>query len=187
MKYRKRLNTYVDQSMIDSIHKNRRMPRIGMMNLKWKPTTTTTNDLVKCRTSTNTKPIIDDNGMTTTPKCTTTTTTTVTTRRTNDHHHQLIGRHRRIKSNKRFHCTSPLSVSVLTSTPSISNRWWSCILVMFLLPNAINSLRVPYRYPHYPLFHKEFLQGSSGRLLLATHKNRLSFLFSRTSLPLLYP
>lgn len=165
MKYRKRLNTYVDQSMIDSIHKNRRMPRIGMMNLKWKPTTTTTtNDLVKCRTSTNTKRIIDDNGTVTTPKCTTTTTTTVTTRRTNDHHHQLIGRHRRIKSNKRFHCTSPLSVSVLTSTPSISNRWWSCILVMFLLPNAINSLRVPYRYPHYPLFHKEFLQGSSGAL-----------------------
>lgn len=36
-------------------------------------------------------------------------------------------------------------------------------IILIALPNSSHTLRVPYRYPHYPLFHKEILQGSSGR------------------------
>lgn len=38
--------------------------------------------------------------------------------------------------------------------------------LFLLLPNLSHTLRVPYRYPHYPLFNKEILQGSSGKQFL---------------------
>ncbi|KAH9529869.1 hypothetical protein DERF_003727 [Dermatophagoides farinae] len=38
------------------------------------------------------------------------------------------------------------------------------LIILSIIPYPSQSLRVPYRYPHYPLFHKEFLQGSTGPL-----------------------
>lgn len=31
---------------------------------------------------------------------------------------------------------------------------------LFLFPNTSHAFRVPYRYPHYPLFHKELIHNS---------------------------
>lgn len=51
--------------------------------------------------------------------------------------------------------------------PSARQSSSSVLLLVFnlllLLPNLSHTLRVPYRYPHYPLFNKELLQGSSGK------------------------
>jgi len=33
---------------------------------------------------------------------------------------------------------------------------------LLTLPKLSDSFRVPYRYPHYPLFHKELIQNSPG-------------------------
>ena len=34
---------------------------------------------------------------------------------------------------------------------------------LFLLPNLSHAFRVPYRYPHYPLLHKEYPNNSPGK------------------------
>ena len=73
-----------------------------------------------------------------------------------DHHHEPTSQQQN-QDLKTPHQPSSYQNSVLRLV-------LSCIIVLLLssLPNQSESLRVPYRYPHYPLFHKEFLQGSSG-------------------------
>lgn len=75
-------------------------------------------------------------------------------------------------------CSHPIALASHVSWPEAKHRFsgrsqpspfspvlWLALSITFVvlsLPNLSESLRVPYRYPHYPLFHKEFLQGSSG-------------------------
>ena len=63
----------------------------------------------------------------------------------------------------RHHRSSSNTVTSSSTFPTVLLLALGCALVLFSLPNLSHSFRVPYRYPNYPLFHKELLQGSPGR------------------------
>lgn len=86
------------------------------------------------------------------------------------HHHHLIA-----KQKSRISSTYSLSTFLIDRfnvRSLLPKMIWMILMKLFLtttmiflilMPNSSHSLRVPYRYPHYPLFHKEILQGSSGK------------------------
>lgn len=71
----------------------------------------------------------------------------------------------KVQSPKRL-CSTVLPASL--SLPNVHLLLLSALLAL-CMPNVSQCLRVPYRYPHYPLFHKEFLQSSG-----TSYSNKLS-------------
>lgn len=83
--------------------------------------------------------------------------------------------------------TPPMSSLLLNSVHKIrkSVLFFSLVFInLFLFPNTSHAFRVPYRYPHYPLFHKELIHNSPiGKIAL--HCSSMITVFHCSCLPIL--